>query len=300
MNLPRYEDHETDFLEAMATHFCFTGKNRLVFVKRFREQYAEWNDKTLADDLEVDLLEGTKKKEVDLLEGTKTKDAAIVLRDRLKTICHKLEDEGCDFKRTTTGRWKIGKAWLRNELFPQWAKTRGLITETLLTLEQLWQKLKGKSRKTDKMGPKLAPGISTLEMWESPSNYLPTVRLGSHIEIHIELETTGHLILLEKGTSGKLWCLCPSFFAPQSYLKPGKVVLPQENSRQKSFKVSGIPGKEEIVAIIAPTDPPFPWLPKPDQNPLLLQEIHLQELLEYFEGRPESSILYMDYAITSS
>jgi hypothetical protein len=289
MNLPRYEEHETDFLEAMATHFCFTGKTRLVFVKRFREQYAEWNDKTLADDLEVDLLEGTKKK-----------DAAIVLRDRLKTICDKLEDEGCDFKDTTTGRWKIGKAWLRNELFPQWAKTRGLITETLLTLEKLWNQIKLKATPTEKMGPVLVEGVSTLDMYEPESKYLQTVKLGSHIQFHLELENTGHLILLEKGTSGRLWCLCPSFFAPQSYLNSEKAVLPQKNSPQTSFKVTGVPGREEIVAIIAATSPPFPWLPKADQKPLQLLEPHLQELLTYFDSRPESSIFYMDYVVAAS
>ncbi|MEY3870811.1 MAG: hypothetical protein RLZZ338_4705 [Cyanobacteriota bacterium] len=287
MNLPRYEDHETDFLEAMATHFCFTGKNRLVFVKRFREQYAELNDKTFADEWENDLLEGTKGNEPE-----------IVLRERLKSICKKLEDEGCDFKKITKGRWKIGKAWLRNELFPQWAKARGLITETLLTLEQLWNQLKLKATPTDKMRPEILPEISTLDMFEPLSDDGKKVKLGSQIQFHLELETTGYLILLDKGTSGRLWCLCPSFFAPQSYLKPGKVVLPQENSKQKSFKVSGIPGKEEIVAIIAPNSPTIDWLPKPDQNPLPLQECHLQELLKYLEGCPKSSILYMDYTVT--
>lgn len=167
-------------------------------------------------------------------------------------------------------------------------------------LSQMWNLLREKATPTNKMGPVLVPAIPTLEMWEMPGEYLKTVRLGSHIHFHIELETTGHLILLEKGTSGKLWCLCPSFFAPQSYLNPGKVVLPQENSRQKSFKVSGVPGIEELVAIIAATSPPFPWLPKPDHHPLQLQEPHLQELLAYFDGRPESSILYMDYAVAAS
>ena len=47
-----YEDLEKEFLEAMATRFCFTGKNRLAFVQRFSEQYAELTDKALADEYE--------------------------------------------------------------------------------------------------------------------------------------------------------------------------------------------------------------------------------------------------------
>jgi Domain of unknown function (DUF4384) len=275
MELPQYERDETIFLEETATRFGFKDKYHFVFVQRFQKANDDLDHNNFAETFEENLQEGCKPDVVPLH----------ILRDKLKEIFPLLEKAGCPLNGVKKDKCDIAKVWLRETIYPQW---------------HYWRQLKLKATQTDKMGPKLAPEISTLEMWESPSNYLPTVRLGSQIQIHIELETTGHLILLEKGTSGKLWCLCPSFFAPQSYLKPGKVVLPQENSRQKSFKVSGIPGKEEIVAIIAPTSPPFPWLPKPDQNPLQLQEIHLQELLEYFEGRPESSILYMDYAITSS
>ena len=137
MKLPRYEDHEKEFLEAMATKFCFTGKTRLVLVKRFCEQYAEWNDRTLADDLEGELIEGTKKAEKDPVATKKSVDAAaIILRDSLKRICDKLEDEGCDFGETEKGRWKIGKAWLQEVKFPEWAKGQGLIKPR--TIEECW------------------------------------------------------------------------------------------------------------------------------------------------------------------
>ena len=275
MELPQYERDEKIFLEETATRFGFKDKYHFVFVQRFQKANDDLDHNNFAETFEKNLREGCKPDVV----------TPHILRDKLKEIFPRLEKAGCPFNEVKKDKCDIAKVWLRETIYPQW---------------YYWRQLKLKATPTNKMGPKLVPAISTLDLWESPSNYLPTVRLGSHIEIHIELETNGHLILLEKGTSGRIWCLCPSFFAPQSNLNRGTVILPQENSRQKSFKVSGIPGKEEIVAIIAPTDPPFPWLPKPDQNPLQLQQPHLQELLQYLEGCPKSSILYMEYTVTAS
>ena len=288
MPSPRYEDHEGDFLNYMITHCGFSSKIALVFEKRFLQEHDSYSHKQLKDIYHKKLIEGTKSKKSD-----------DIFRQTIEAICNKLEEKGCPSIQGN-GRWQNCRKWLREVAFPQWAKEQGLVVDRPLTLDQLWNQLKAKATPTNKMGPILIPAIPTLEMWDFLSEHPKTVPLGSHIHFHIELEKTGHLILLEKGTSGRLWCLCPSFFAPQSYLNTGKVVLPQANSRQKYFKVSGVPGTEEIVAIIAPTSPPFPWLPKPDQNPLQLQEPHLQELLGYFEGSPDSSILYMDYAVTSS
>lgn len=101
MKLPRYEDHEKYFLEAMATKFCFIGKTRIVFLLRFREKDAESNDRTLADEWQGELLEGTKKEEKNPNDTKKSVDAAAaILRDRLQVICDKLKDEGCDFGKT--------------------------------------------------------------------------------------------------------------------------------------------------------------------------------------------------------
>jgi hypothetical protein len=50
---------------------------------------------------------------------------------------------------------------------------------------------------------------------------------------------------------------------------------------------------------VAETSLPFSWLPKSDQNPLQLQQFHLQELLVYLEGGMKPSIFYMDYVVTA-
>jgi hypothetical protein len=52
MNLPKYEDHELEFLEAMATKFCFSGKTKLAFIQRLLEANSDLEDNDLAEVLE--------------------------------------------------------------------------------------------------------------------------------------------------------------------------------------------------------------------------------------------------------
>jgi len=279
MSSPRYEDVEMDFLEAMATRYELSCKTRLVFLERFREKYNESNDKELAEKFKEVLLQGTK-------EG---KDPAIIMRDRLKVICEKLEAEGCDFNGATKGKWKTAKRWLRETVFPEWVKTR----PHPLTLEQFWQQLVDRARPTKYMGPVIA---DDLDMW---SPYQDCVRLGSNIRFEFKLGHAGHLLLLEKATSGKVFCLCPSFLAPRSYLRDGKTVLPQEGAPIKSFKITGNIGIEQIVAVMGENLPPLNWIPQPDQQPLRLKEDHLDDLLQYLEGRSDYQVLYAEYTVTA-
>jgi len=289
MNLPNYQDHENNFLQAMATQFCFAGKTRLVFVERFCEKNADSNDQTLANHYRVELLEGSRK------EGAQP---ATVLRDRLKAICDKLEEEGCDFGATTTGRWKVGKAWLRREHFPQWAKAQGLIAETLLTFEQLWDQLKAKATSTNKMGMVLAPQLATAAMTHSePSDYLKTVPLHSDILFKANLDCKGYLILLERDPSGAVCCVCPSNYAPDSRYTLNEMTLPQfPPSRYRAFTATE-PGKEQLLALITQELPPLAWLEQNKQKILKLDRPHLQELWEYLQGVSASQVFYTDYRV---
>ena len=77
-----------------------------------------------------------------------------------------------------------------------------------------------------------------------------------------ESQYQGHLLLLDKGPEGILYCLCPSQFAPDTRLRPGRSDLPQAGSRYDSFVVTGKPGREHLLAII--TDEPLglDWMPR--------------------------------------
>jgi hypothetical protein len=91
--------------------------------------------------------------------------------------------------------------------------------------------------------------------------------LGSRVCLAIESERAGHLLLLDEGPEGTRYCLCPSWFAPDSRLQLGRSYLPQMGSRYDSFVVTGKPGREHLLAII--TDEPLglDWLPEDPRIP---------------------------------
>jgi len=306
MKLPRYEDHEKDFLEAMATKFCFTGKNRLVLVKRFCEQYAEWNDKTLADDLEGELIEGTKKAEKDPAATKKSIDAAApILRDCLKKICEKLEAEGCDFGHTKKGRWKIGKAWLQKVKFPEWAKEQGLIKPR--TIDECWNELKTKAETSQPTTDKEKQSELIVEKWEPQLADMGARRnikrqqfpANSDLTYRVISPQVGHLILFEREPNGTIICLCPSEYAPSSYHAGKETKLPHPDSEDKFFGSDEL-GWEQLLAVITPELPPFQWLEDSRQEALEVNQEHFAEILDYVNGQTNAEVLYTEYLVVAA
>lgn len=287
MSSPRYEEVEMKFLEAMATSYELSGKTRIVFLQRFLEDNADLIDKRLAEVCASNLLDVEHKD----LDADACKRAAIQVRDHLRVICDKLESAGCDFNGATKGRWKIAKKWLRETVFPEWVKNLQLTTP--LSRENIWEQLVDRARPTHLMGPVIA---GNLDMW---SAYEKSVPLGSHIYFEFKLGHGGHLLMLEKATSGKVYCLCPSFLAPRPYLPDGKTLLPQKGSPLQSFKITGNIGLEQIVAVMGEKLPPFNWIPQSDKQPLQLHKDHLDDLLQYLEGRSDYQVLYTEYTVTA-
>lgn len=68
------------------------------------------------------------------------------------------------------------------------------------------------------------------------------------MRLAIEAARAGHLLLLDEGPEGILYCLCPSHFAPDTRLSVGYCELPQAGSRYDSFVVTGQPGREHLLA----------------------------------------------------
>ncbi|MCC3418099.1 MAG: DUF4384 domain-containing protein [Microcoleus sp. PH2017_07_MST_O_A] len=306
MKLPRYEDHEKDFLAAMATKFGFTGKNLIVFLLRFCEKDAESNDRTLADEWQGELLEGTKKEEKNPNDTKKSVDAAAaILRDRLQVICDKLKDAGCDFGGTERGRWKIGKAWLQKVKFPEWAKEQGLIKPR--TIEECWNELK---TKVENSQPTKAGEIQSeliVEKWEPRLSGMGArkhktkrqeIPVNSDLTYRVISPQVGHLILFEREPNGTIVCLCPSEFAPSSYHAGKETVLPHPDSEDKFFGSDEL-GWEQLLAVITPELPPFPWLEDSRQKALEVNQEHLAEILDYVNGQTNAEVLYTQYLVVA-
>jgi len=306
MKLPRYEDHEKDFLEAMATKFCFTGKTRIVFLLRFCEKDAESNDRALADEWQGELLEGTKKEEKEPAPTKKSIDAAAtILRDRLQVICDKLKDEGCDFGGTEKGRWKIGKAWLQKVKFPEWAQEQGLIKPR--TIEECWNELKTQAKKYQPATDKEMQSELIVEIWEPQLGSMGNRRnikrqqipVNSDLIYRVISPQVGYLILFEREPNGTIVCLCPSEYAPSSYHAGKETKLPHPDSEYESFGLDEL-GWEQLLAVITPELPPFAWLEDSRQEALEVNQEHLAEILDYVNGQTNAEVLYTEYLVVAS
>lgn len=288
-----YEDNEEAFLQDMVIRFGFSGNTELAFVQRLllsNKDLEQWE--RLADVLKDDLLRGARSKEADPVK---------LLKDRWDTaICPKLEKElKCTF--SGQGKWKQVRQKLYEVEFPQWAKTRGLIAETLLTFEQIWENLKAKATPTNKMGVVLAPQLAAMGMTHpEPSDYLKTVPLKSNILFKANLDCEGHLILLEKEPSGDVCCVCPSKYAPDSRYTLNEITLPQYPPSPYPTFTATEPGQEQLLAFITQELPPLAWLGENKQKIVKLDRPHLHELLEYLEGASQSQVFYTEYRVMAS
>lgn len=92
-------------------------------------------------------------------------------------------------------------------------------------------------------------------------------RLGSRACLAVESDRAGHLLLLDEGPEGVVYCLCPSWFAPDTRLRPGRNYLPQEGSDYDSFVITGKPGREQLLAVITDEPLELDWLPKDPEIP---------------------------------
>ena len=290
MALPRYEDYEEPFLKDMVRRFGFSGKTELAFVQRLLDANNDLEkDQDLADILEKQLTEGNE-------DGS---NPAIILRDRWRlAICPKLAEEGCDFNGATRGRWKIAKRWLREVIFPQWAKEQGLVTPPPFTLDEIWQQLKAKAIDSNLLEVVLAEELREVPVLGARRNKSrKTVPVNSDIKYEVKVEREGYLILLEREPSGVVCCLCPSEYAPNSRCDAGVMVLPQCPPSKDSTFGSDEVGREQILALITQELPPLDWLEKSKEKALELDRDHLYGLLEYVEGNRDCQVLWTEYSV---
>jgi hypothetical protein len=87
-------------------------------------------------------------------------------------------------------------------------------------------------------------------------------RLGSRVCLAVESDHDAHLLLLDEGPEGTLYCLCPSHFAPSTRLSRGCNLLPQARSRYDAFVLTGgRPGREHLLAVVTEEPLGLDWMP---------------------------------------
>lgn len=105
-------------------------------------------------------------------------------------------------------------------------------------------------------------------------------RIGSDVCLVIEAVRDGHLLLLDEGPEGIAYCLCPSSFAPSPFVTKGRHYLPQPGSRYESFKISGAPGREHLLAVITNEPLGLDWIPSDPRVPArVIDDADIETLL---------------------
>lgn len=184
-----------------------------------------------------------------------------------------------------------------DELNLNWQDIAEFPEEELTPLDKIWLQLIKLGSPTENMGLVLAKEQTLGWGTKLPSRYEKSVRVDTCIQVEVNLNIQGYLLLLLKNTSGEVCCVCPSCYAPQNKLETGKTILPQADSPVTSFFIEGTPGKEQILAIITPKIPNLQWLPQPSDKLLVLTEDCLNTLLDYANNSTEIQLFYTEYQV---
>lgn len=278
MNLLSYKKYEEAFLYSMAKRFGFKDRRQLVFVKRFLKGNNNVENGELAEDWADDLKKGS----------SEDQDPVVILRDDLSKIFKKLEAEGCPSHSLKNHKREIAQKWLIDTFYSQWLQ------------EHLWEQIKAKGTRTNKMGVVLAvEAVGTMGLLPKKTNpYRDTVPLNSNILFKANLDKEGYLILLERAPSGAVFCVCPSPFAPEPRCQLGERTLPQYPP--SATFTAWEEGNEQLLAVISQELPPLEWLGKSKEEALELEGVHLKGLLDYLESISASQVFYTEYRVMAS
>lgn len=93
------------------------------------------------------------------------------------------------------------------------------------------------------------------------------IRLGSRVFWAIDWDQDAHVLMLNQGAEGKTYCLCPSWFCPDSRITPGITLLPPKSAHCEPFVITGQPGREHILAILTTQPLAQDWMPPHPATP---------------------------------
>ena len=91
---------------------------------------------------------------------------------------------------------------------------------------------------------------------------------GDHLRLAVDSDWEGHLLLLDEGPEGIVYCLCPSLFAPDTHLRRGFSELPQPGACDNAFEITGeVYGREYLLAIVSDEPLGLDWQSNDPQQP---------------------------------
>lgn len=139
--------------------------------------------------------------------------------------------------------------------------------------------------------PKNVPARGTFRGLGAPQDHVRHAhRIGSDVCLAVETSREGYLTLLDEGPEALTYCLCPSWFAPSGFLPKGRHYLPQPDSVYDAFRITGSPGREQLLAVISDQPLDMNWMPADPNTPArVLDGSDIESLLSTLRGRDPSS-----------
>lgn len=176
------------------------------------------------------------------------------------------------------GKWQRVYDWLWQKHFPYWL------------LEHQWQELVAKANRVDDWLQ-----VTTVErnLW-MPEPRQPTAPLQTDVYLRVNLNCENrYFLLLNQGTDGTRYCLCPSQgFAPSGGLFDKEMYLPQISAMVASMKFQE-PGKEHFLGIVVDKALDLQWLHPNDGEPVpKLNANRLNQLWETLEQQGDQQMFY--------
>lgn len=150
-----------------------------------------------------------------------------------------------------------------------------------------WQGLRSTASPTTRIWPRLVSEARVRGMGAKPQH---RYRQGDRLRLVIDSEWEGHLLLLDEGPEGIIYCLCPSLFAPDTRLRRQRSELPQAAACADAFEITGDQtGREHLLAIVSDEPLGLDWLPRDPQEPArVLSEDDTNALLARLRGLDRS------------
>lgn len=273
------------FLEAI-TKDCLlaaTQVRKLIFQLRFNPENKECSNKEIAATVKkqlkdtVTIHENNELKEI--IRALVNKFEAQMTKDEVDVEYLKSNEPG------QKGKWKLVYEWLWQQYFPRWS------------LETQWQELVAKADKTDDwlQVKELTPVTRDYGKLQLPK---PTIPLKARINLIVNWRGENrYLLLLNQGTSGDKFCLCPSkLFAPSNQLSQQEMCLPQDDVKHPLFFTDQ--GKEHFLGIVMEEPLDLAWLrPNGEEVVPALDAGRLHELLEKLELQGNWQMFYKSFEV---
>lgn len=272
---------EKEFLEVITKDCLLAAKSvrKLIFQLRFEPENKELDHKEVAAIAKKELNEdvsdriGTELKEI--IKSLVNKFEAQMMKDEVDVEYLKSNDK------KNKGKWQRVYDWLWNYYYPRWS------------LEKQWQNLVAQANKTD----------DWLEVTPASRDVkLPTqATIPLKKDIYLQVKWNGdncYLLLLNQGTSGDKFCICPSpYFAPSAELSGQGMNVPPAGAKAKSMVFEDL-GKEHFLGIVMEQPLDLAWL-RPNSGELVpaLDAGRLHELLEMLEQQGNWELFYKSFEV---